>query len=70
MLGSKISNALENNNSAASSMHLKLRRDLSKKDDVKVGESQLGVGLEANYDYVLSHFRRRLERGYCKGVLT
>lgn len=58
MLGSEISNALENTNFAASIMYLKLRGNLSKEDDMKVGESQLGVGLEASYDYVSSHFSR------------
>lgn len=45
MQGSKISNAPENNNFAASFMHLKLRRE-SKENYMEVGESKAGIGLQ------------------------
>ena len=45
MLGSKISNAPENNSSAASFMHLELRRE-GKKDYMAVGESKAGIELQ------------------------
>ena len=38
MLGSKISNAPENNSFAASFMHLKLRRGTNKDNDGEAGE--------------------------------
>lgn len=44
MLGSKISNALENNSFAFSFMHLELRKEF-KEDYTKVGESKVGIGL-------------------------
>lgn len=45
MLGSKISDTLENNSFVASCMHLKVRRK-RKEDYGEVGESQAELGLQ------------------------
>lgn len=51
-LGSKIPNALKNNNVAASFMHLKLRRGCNE-GYMKVGESKVGTGLRNSEDDVM-----------------
>lgn len=46
MLGSKISNALENINFAVIFMYLKLRREQLKEDYMAVGERKAGIRLQ------------------------
>lgn len=43
--GSTISNAPENNSFTVSLMHLELRRE-RKEDEMEVGESKVGIGLQ------------------------
>lgn len=47
MLGSEISDAPENQSLAVFMMHLTLRRK-TKEEDVKVGETKVGVGVQAS----------------------
>lgn len=63
MLGSKLSNSPENVCFAVSFMYLDLRREC-KQDDMRVRESKARVGLQTSADRILSHFRRRGERGH------